>query len=489
MSILVASPLAGCVVAIGPRYTVETQKLDLTYPSGSTQLAEVHASYRLRNTGNGAVENFDLDMPDPQHFRLQDIAIHWAGYAVQERAVGNSEVHFEFPLNTKWAVGARNDLDVSYKFQTVRGEAPPASAGQQPFLLVGAGWYPELRPTVGSFGSIGSIPKHWDLVLHLPQEFQVHAGGNPSGRSQKGGETTYRFSEASGGHQPYVVAGSFAHQEINAGGLTVSFWSTSPVAADRARDLAQRISTANVYFAKEFGPRFENPSKAWVIECPQRVGAIPDIPWLVRSNCMTLPGAVVVPEGFLSTSQSASADGFTQVHEALAAQFASSWLYGMSYPVAGAPLFPMAGAPSYAAFALDSSRAPKDRQAAVQALIQQVPPVPSATGKNRPKTLAAVGRDDSAELRHSALIKSELLYIALEDRCGSSHMHRAITRMRRILRFEPWTAGDLRSAVEAECGADLGPFFRSWLDAPDIPEEFRARYSGAALKSSSQETK
>lgn len=482
-------PLGGCVVAIGPRYTVESQKLELTYPSGSPQQAEVHASYRLRNTGNGAVENFDLDMPDPQHFRLQDVAIHWAGYQVQQRAVGNSEFHFEFPLNTKWEVGARNDLDVSYRFQTVRGEAPPPGAEQRPFLLVGAGWYPELRPTVGAFASIGSIPKHWDLVLHLPQEFQVHAGGNPSGHSQKAGESVYRFSQALGGRQPYVVAGAFAHQEMNAGGLTISFWSESPATADRARDLGQRISAANAYFTKEFGPRIENPSKAWVIECPQRVGAIPDIPWLVRSNCMTLPGAVVVPEGFLSAAQSTTAGVSTHVHEALAAQFASSWLYGMSYPIAGAPLFPMAGAPSYAAFALDSSRAPNDRQAAVEALIQQVPPVSPASGTNRPKTLGAVSRDDPAELRNAALIKSELFYIALEDRCGANHLHRAITRMRRILRHEPWTANDLRSAVEAECGADLGPFFRSWLDAPDIPEDFRARYSGAALKPGSQETK
>jgi aminopeptidase N len=35
---------------------------------------------------------------------------------------------------------------------------------------------------------------------------------------------------------------------------------------------------------------------------------------------------------------------------------------------------------------------------------------------------------------------------------------------------------DLRVAVEAETGRDMGEFFRRWLNEPGIPENFRKRY-------------
>jgi hypothetical protein len=487
LSVLAALPLGGCIVAIGPRYVVESQKIDLSYPAGSSEVAEVHATYRLRNTGKASVENFDLNLPSPEIFKIQDVAIHWSGAEVQQQPVGDSKIEFRFPLTAKWDVGQREELDVAYKFLTVSGESSSSAGAPAEFLLLGAGWYPELRPTVGTFATIGSFPKTWDLILHLPQNFQIHAGGNEVAHSNKAGDSQFLFRQRLGGRQPFVVAGPFAHQDIKAGSFTVSFWSQAAASAARLRALAQRIASANDYFTREFGPRVENSANAWVVECPARAGAVQHIPWLARAGCVTLPGTVVVPDGFLESSRPESFLVQPGGAQSLAAQFAASWLFGMSYPTATNALFPMAGAPAYAEFSFDSTREPGRRQAMIQSLLDQVPAVPPDTGKNRPKTLAAIVRDDPSELRHAALIKSELFFIALEDRCGPNHLHRAITRMRHILRHDPWTAADLRSALEAECGADLGGFFRSWLDASDIPQDFRARYSGAAIKSPSEE--
>jgi aminopeptidase N len=67
----------------------------------------------------------------------------------------------------------------------------------------------------------------------------------------------------------------------------------------------------------------------------------------------------------------------------------------------------------------------------------------------------------------------------MEDRCGAPTVHRALARIVRILRGKTWSVSDLRSAMEAECGADLADFFRQWLIRPGIPDDFRARYIGA----------
>jgi aminopeptidase N len=72
--------------------------------------------------------------------------------------------------------------------------------------------------------------------------------------------------------------------------------------------------------------------------------------------------------------------------------------------------------------------------------------------------------------------RMRLLLFALEDAGGRDALHRATRRMLQALRGGTWGRNELRSALEAETGKDLGEFFRVWARPDEIPAAFRAAY-------------
>jgi len=96
------------------------------------------------------------------------------------------------------------------------------------------------------------------------------------------------------------------------------------------------------------------------------------------------------------------------------------------------------------------------------------------------KAILTVEASDAGCLESLARSKSALFFLAVEDRVGAENLRRALGRAVRALRGKYWKTNDLRAALEAQTGQDLGEFFRIWLHQTGLPAEFRARYEGAA---------
>jgi heme oxygenase len=73
--------------------------------------------------------------------------------------------------------------------------------------------------------------------------------------------------------------------------------------------------------------------------------------------------------------------------------------------------------------------------------------------------------------------RAQLFVHALEEELSAEAVNRALRRMLQGLRGTTWGENDLRAALEAESGRDLGAFFRAWLHSEDIPADFRTKYS------------
>jgi len=461
--------MVGCAVPFGRSYSVEWQRIEVSFSPAKADRVTVHASYRLRNAGMPDIESLELRLPDPANFTVENVHAEWSGHAAASKPIADfkDQLHFDFggSLRTK----ARGEFNLTYDLKIPSAER---EANRTAIFLPSFGWYPLLLAAEGPLGSGGDWPRKWELDVSVPENVVVHASGRGAGKSRKGPETQWRFAQSAYDYLPFVAAGNYSAQELRSGDRTVIFWSNQPIAAERAAALSQRLAADDKYFSEEFSARSRNASTVWVIECPQEASALAERPWLTITGCVTLPEAAVVPFGTLSGAPGSKSDGTTM--HSIDMQLAASRFYFVPRVDRSGPLYPLAATNDYAVFSLEASRDSAGRAAAIRTLLETLAAV--APGDTQ-KPLTAITRDDSPAVREAAHLRGELFYIALEDRCGAPNVHHALARILRVMRGGAWSLSELRSAVEAECNSDLADFFHQWLDHPGIPDEFRQKYS------------
>jgi hypothetical protein len=469
---------AACAVPFGPAYVVENQHIDVNYPASSPGFASIRASYRLKNVGSTSIASFEVRLPDPRFLVTRGLQIQWNGETIQPSAARDSETKFHLPLSSGWKPHVQNELTIAYDVRTGSRSADANSSTNSPVFLPSGGWYPEIEPPGGFLASGGVPPKKWKVNVSVPQDYVAYTSGRDRRHSRRNGKSEIRSDYSSPGYLPFLVAGPFVHEDIRVKFGIVSFWSAAPVPATRAHEVAERVASSIEFLQTEFGPRKNFPHEVRIIECPASSPALTSRPWIARDGCVGLPGAAIVPEGFLSAAQSRSdtPDAEKVILESIDAQLAATWLYFTARVDANAPMFPIAAAADYASFSFGVSRDPASRFAVVGHLLTLLP---AESIPDRSKSLSAVTRDMDPGVRDLAFVKSELFFIALEDRCGAPQLHRALARIVRVLGGDTWGANELRSAAEAECGSDLGKFFRDWLSQTEIPADFRSKYGSA----------
>jgi aminopeptidase N len=79
--------------------------------------------------------------------------------------------------------------------------------------------------------------------------------------------------------------------------------------------------------------------------------------------------------------------------------------------------------------------------------------------------------------RISTGYRAALFFVALEDLCGHDNLRAAFRHIVRARGGGEVADEELRAAAEAASGRDLAEMFRTWLNHPGIPDDFRARYS------------
>ncbi len=477
--VAISLALSACAVHFGAAYDVEKQNIDVSYPAGAPGFASVRASYLLQNVGAIAISSFEVVMPDPRVFAVRGMQIQWGGQTVQPVPAHDSKVKFHLPLASNWQPHARNELTIAYDVRAGLENSEANARLNGPLFLPAGGWYPELHAPGGILTAGGASPKKWEVKVSVPSAYVVFSSGRERGHSRQNGIVEHRYDNSDPGYLPFVVAGAFERQDIVEKFGTVSLWSLAPMSAERARALVPRISSSVEYFRNEFGPRKPFSHDVRIIECPVDMGALSPRPWLATEGCVGVPGAAIVPEGFLSGAKSRFGDpgAADTIFSSIDSQLAATWFHFTARINSDAAMFPMDAAADYAAFSLEVSRNPASRASAVGRLLTRIP---VESNPHELKSLASISRDATPEVLNAAFAKSELFFIALEDRCGAPQLHRSLARIVRILGGDTWTSNDLRSAAEAECGSDLGQFFRDWLDQQGIPAEFRAKYGSVS---------
>ena len=472
---------SGCTAPFGPGYTIEKQRIEITYSLDAPDHIIVRGWYRVKNTGKRPLEEMALQFPPERELAPQNIRAEWGGKPLASPPAPDEKGIVHVPLGARWSIGDRGEFSVSYDLETPVVKPAASSQSGAAIFLSPSGWYPVLMAPRGTFSSGGKPPLKWDLVVTMPRGYLVHASGQGRGFNRTGAKgvasDSLRFEQVPlTDFSPFVVAGPFVEQTMKSANGTVVFWTSHSVAAARAHEIGEQVATDAAYFNIEFGPDPNEKQTTWMIECADGSPGSTQRPWLSRKGCLTVPHSAIVPSDVFSFDAPAA------FRESVDAQLVTG-LIGLSHPVLPEdPAFPISYAGDYAVFAYASAHDPASRAATVRDLLKRFDANQLAVAK----PLLRVGNDDSEEVRRRARVQSQLFFVALEDRCGVANLHHALARALRILRGQTWDIDDLRSAAEAECGTDLADFFRQWLNRPNIPEDFRAKYAHAPTATSKQ---
>jgi hypothetical protein len=492
---------AGCSGSVAPGYTIEKQRIEVTYSKAAPDRVSVRAWYRMRNTGSQALEEIHFRLPYKD--KTENIRVEWGSKSLATQSVAGTEVEFSTRFGAPWNQKDRKELTLIYDLKIVN---PTISLGEgrgPVFFLPSGGWYPYLLAPAATLSQGGAPPSKWDLVVSIPQGYVAHASGTQRGQDRSGARdktgSSYRFEQKPAtDFEPFVVAGPYSLQQVRWESETVFVWLAKASVEPSVREFGEWFGEEAAYFTAEFGLKDATKGQIWMIGCPRGLPTGNDQPGEFQAtnsskrrnsslDCFTVPQSFigpmlidspVVPDLFVAPSH-IDPPPMHLTWPSDDVQLAATWFPFAVHDAPDGPWFPMSGTPDYMALSFTISKNPSKRGDYVHQLIGRVDSDPEGTKENL----------ESAKKIETARIRSELFYLALEDRCGEANVHRALARIVRDLRGQTWGVSDLRSAMEAECGGDLADFFREWLLRPGIPDSFRARYMSAPGAKSAGEDK
>jgi hypothetical protein len=465
---------ASCAAAFGPGYTVDKQEIRVHFVADPQPSIRMDAEYHLRNTGNRPLSSLELRLPSPRRFHLADVRADWDSQAVTLPPSRSNPRNVLVTLPQAWSISASHNLHVSFNIQSA--EAAESTLGFSPdaFFLPAEGWSPQLLPARGIFATGGVPPKRWLLTLRVPEGFLVHASGRQSKASRSGGEQIIRVQQQSKDGYPFVIAGRFSATRLSAGPEAINLWTRAPQSASALRQAADALVKSVQAYNAMFGDRGAGSHQLWVVECPLVAGCFASA---VSNYAKLIAGSDEKPSAELASLDAVMVDVGASAEEIAAAagpSLASSWLgYGEN------PGFfeqdpPLSALPAFAASrGRQAVQGPQVRAETIRRALGLIP-VHSDTKKP----------EDAAVIR----AKSLLFFFGLQDRYGQDAFDKALSHMLSARRGGGFDLDDLIAAFEQETQQNVADFVRRWMKHPGVPDDFRARYQGAAASAMAPNT-
>jgi hypothetical protein len=469
-ALFLAALLAACATPVAPAYVIEHQQLEVTYQASPEPHLKIRGTYKMKNTGNKALASLEVSMPGTKLFALMNLRAEMDGRDITPSASvdaqgGRITLQFEPP----WPHGAKREISIAYELG-IKG-AVAGMAGEDAVFLPSGEWYPIWSAPKSALSSGGEPPKKWDLLVHSPADYRIHASGRERGAKKKYGQVLHRFEQRKEDFRPFVLAGRFQETEIKTGDGTVVFWTRFPLTAADVQEAGAHIAATVKAYDTAFGPRGAGVRPVWVVQCGAKDSKLVSGTWADsgsrQKTCPSLPEAALLSEAWGNIGGDAA---LAQADLILADTWFRHW-QALGHNEASLPLDAL---PMYTLLARIHALAP--RGDLHDFIAEKLKGFESERKEIKEKPLLQIDPSEPGLLRDWGYGKSWLFLFALEDEFGREHLEHALAHMRRALRGQAWTANDLRGALEQETGKDAAAFFRKWLTETGIPEDFRRRY-------------
>ena len=468
---------ASCAVALGPGYVIEKQEIRVRFVPKPEPRIQVAADYHLKNTGTRPLQELELRLPG-KRFHSNGVQATWDKSPLSLAQDSEDPRSSVARLGRPWKISAHHTLHLTEEF--LPGQEGAASLGfsSDAFFLPAASWSFELLPPDGLFATGGVPPKKWELLVAVPDGFQIHTSGILKRSKRKGAETVVLAEQGKKDSYPFVVAGRYKTAEIGKDNERVNLWTSKPQDAAMLRDVSEGLARVIAAYNAAFGARSKESSQTWIVECP------------VASGCFTRLNPLRARllgrgENERTTTEMISQDtlvvDFSEGTPTFAAQaapsLAASWLGYAQNPAFFEQSPPLTMFPVFAAaVGHDAVAGGEARGETIRRALRLIPPG------------AKLVKEEGADVLR---IKSFLFFYALQDRYGPETFRKATRYMLNARRERGFDLNDLIAALEQETHQNVAEFVRMWMKRPGVPEAFRARYelTTAATGSSTKETK
>jgi hypothetical protein len=467
LTVAVSFWAASCAVALGPGYTIEKQEIRVRFADNPEPRIEVAADYQVKNTGTRPLQELELRLPG-RRFHSNELRATWDTTVLTFTQDPDNPRSSRAALAEPWKVSARHTLHFTREFLPAQEGETSLSFSSDAFFLPAAAWSVELLPPDGLFATGGVPPKNWDLLVAVPDGFQVHTSGIQKKSARKGGETIVRAEQGAKDPYPFVVAGRYSAAEIGRGNEKVHLWTSKQQDAAKLRDVSDALARVIAAYDVAFGERSKGSLQTWIVECPVATGCFTNLnplrAKLLGQDENERPTAEMISQDTMVVDLSGGAPALAA---GAAPSLAASWLGYAQNPAFFEQRPPLTMLPAFAAaIGGDAAEGGDSRRETIRRALRLIPP-----GGEKPQK-----EEDPRVLR----VKSFLFFYALQDRYGQETFRKAIQYMLYARRERDFELSDLIAAFEQETHQNVAEFVRMWMKRPGVPEEFRARYEGSA---------
>lgn len=467
IAILTAAALqAGCAVPLGPGFGHPTRAIDAGIPPAALTGVHLRVTDTLKNSGNRDLVYLDVDLPEATVPGSLKIAVD--GRDVQpSRATSESGAARRVSFDHRWVPGQSRTIVIDYTLPPEFSSRGLIAAAPDGFCVADPSAFPAWLTPPGLFASSDWRARTRTIEVTFPAEFRVLAGGLERHTVRQGTSTRYQFRTGAHGTSQYVVAGRYLEQRVKTANGEVVFWTFQPLDASAAQAAAERLAATSATFGRLFGALTKHPAPMYVVESPAPASSGAANDGL---------SAASFPEGVL-LDRSAFARGLDSepVLEAAEYGLARIWFGWYGEPNQESRILLGRGISLFAvALAAEARGGEAARRSQIARLYAAYQGSISRAGD---QPLVNVPVDATLEQLSTDAYRAALFWAALEDLAGPDNFGRAMRRYWTATKDQPLEMDELRSALEAAAGRDFAPAFRTWLNRPGVPDDFRARYS------------
>ena len=454
---------------LGPGFRFVDRQIEIRAVADAPDRLHVVVVDSLDNTGDRPLRSMEVRLPEGPAFGSQNLRVTIDGREVSPQQTSDVDrrlVHTSF--DPVWEQQQPREIVTEWDFAPGPASRGVVAASAVAFYIADATALPLWQPPSGVFVRGDPNPKEESLTVFASQDFRVLAPGKPLERGAQGSLVAHRFRiQPKQDFLPYVVAGRYLEQMIGTPQGAVSFWTFQPLDSQMAQTAALRLASSMRAFTDYFGPASKGRSVVRIVEAPDDLPAEFGEPG--NSGGASFPGGALL-------DHRAFAQGVVNeaVLELAEYELARTWFGWRVRPRREAQILMGRGLGLFSWIVAAEARGQDVRRRMAAFLLEHYDQAQrTATDMRLIEPPAGYSREE----RITNGYKAALFFVALEDLCGRDNLRTAFRHIVRARGGDDVGDEDLRAAAEAASHRDLAEMFRTWLNRPGIPDEFRARYS------------
>ena len=459
---------------LGPGFLFSARQAEIRSSTAAPDQLHIRVVDHFNNAGDRSLHSLEVRLPEDPSYGIRNLLMTVDGNKVSTEPIANlvpRTVNTAF--DPAWEQQQPREVVTEWDLVPIPSASGNLAASPSAFYIADNSALPLWQTPFGLFTLGGPDPTNEILTVTAPADFRVLASGKPikAKNSTSGTEVSHSFRiNPLQDFLPFIVAGRYQEQIINARRGAVSFWTFGPLDLQMARTAADRLSSTMQAFRDFFGPASKGKTVAHIVESPGPLPVEFD-----ENNA----GGTSFPNGVLLDSR-ALAQGISNEATLQLAEFelARTWFGWRVRPQPEEQILMGRGAGLFGLVVAAESRGQDQRARMVESLLDRYYAALRVAADGRmlvPPT--GVSRVERISIGYRAA----LFLVALEDLCGHDNLRAAFHDVIAARANSDAGYEDLRAALEDASRRDLAEMFRTWLIRPGIPDDFRARYTKPSI--------